>query len=89
LSQYNDADADKALETARIKSDPKARAAKYDTFLKDWNADAPAAVLYQVGYIYDTASNVAGIQAKHLITPSDRFYDVNRWTVNRRIATRL
>ncbi|HUD11112.1 MAG TPA: ABC transporter substrate-binding protein, partial [Candidatus Saccharimonadia bacterium] len=87
LSQYNDADADKALEDGRIKSDPKVRVAKYDEFLKDWNADAPAAILYQVGYTYATSNTVSGITARHLISPSDRYYDVNRWTVRQRFMT--
>jgi peptide/nickel transport system substrate-binding protein len=87
LSQYNDSDADKALEDGRIKSDPKVRVEKYDEFLKDWNSDAPAAVLYQVGYTYATSNTVSGIAARHLISPSDRFYDVNRWTVRQRITT--
>jgi peptide/nickel transport system substrate-binding protein len=87
LSQYNDSDADKALEDGRIKSDPKIRIEKYDEFLKDWNADAPAAVLYQVGYTYATSNTVSGIAARHLISPSDRYYDVNRWTVRQRITT--
>jgi len=47
LSGYSSTDADRALETARIKNDAQIRAGKYDTFLKAWNADAPAAILYQ------------------------------------------
>ncbi|HSX01754.1 MAG TPA: ABC transporter substrate-binding protein [Candidatus Saccharimonadia bacterium] len=84
LSGYTSADADKALETARIKTDPQIRQGKYDAFLKAWNADAPAAVLYESGYQYSVSQDVAGLTAGRLVVPSDRFYDVQNWTVRRR-----
>lgn len=84
LSGYSSADADKALESGRIATDPAIRTAKYHEFLAAWNADEPAAVLYQEGYVYGVNGEVAGISANRLITPSDRFYDVQRWTVRQR-----
>ena len=84
LSQYASDTADHALESGRIATDPATRVAKYHTFLQAWDNDAPAAVLYQTGYVYATDASVAGIQAQHLITPSDRYYDIYRWTVRRR-----
>ncbi len=86
LSGYSSADADRALEAGRIKSDPQVRSGKYDAFLKAWDADAPAAVLYESGYIYGTSGTVAGIQARRLVVPADRFYDVQRWTVRQRFT---
>jgi peptide/nickel transport system substrate-binding protein len=86
LSQYSDADADKALEAGRIKSDPLVREGKYDAFLRAWNADAPAAVLYESGYVYAARDTVDGISARRLASAADRFYDVERWTVRRRFS---
>jgi peptide/nickel transport system substrate-binding protein len=86
LSQYNSADADRALEAGRIKTDPQVRMGKYHAFLQAWDADAPAAVLYQTGYEYYTTANADGIQARHLITPADRYYAVERWTIRRHFA---
>ncbi|HEY6737173.1 MAG TPA: peptide ABC transporter substrate-binding protein [Candidatus Saccharimonadia bacterium] len=86
LSQYNSADADRALETARIKSDASVRQGKYDAFLKAWNTDAPAAVLYQQGYVYATRDTATGIKAHRLVSPADRFYDIQRWTVLQRFT---
>ncbi len=86
LSQYASDTADHALESGRITADPGLRAAKYHIFLQTWDQDAPAAVLYQTGYVYATDATVAGIQAERLISPSDRYYDVYRWTVRRRTA---
>ncbi|MDB5178478.1 MAG: hypothetical protein JWN01_421 [Patescibacteria group bacterium] len=86
LSGYNSADTDRALETARIKSDPAIREAKYDAFLKTWNTDAPAAVLYQSGYVYGVRDSVDGILAHRLVVPSDRYYGVEHWTVRQRFV---
>lgn len=87
LSQYNSQDADRALEAGRIKSDPQVRLGKYDAFLKAWNADMPAAVLYETGYTYATSDTVSGITAQRLVVPADRFYDVERWTVLQRFKS--
>ncbi len=87
LSAYNSADADRALEAGRIKTDPLVRTGKYEAFLKAWNADTPAAVLYQTGYTYAAADTVAGISARRLVVPADRFYDVQRWTVRQRFQS--
>ena len=84
LSGYSSPDADRALEAGRIKDDPQVRIGKYEAFLKAWNADAPAAVLYQSGYIYGSSQTVAGLSAQRLVVPADRFYGVERWTVRRR-----
>jgi peptide/nickel transport system substrate-binding protein len=86
LSQYKSDDADKALEAGRIKTDPQVREGKYDAFLKAWNADAPAAVLYQPSYSYGVRDTVGGISGHRLVTPADRYYDVEDWTVLRRFA---
>ena len=86
LSQYDDSAADSALESARIKSDPALRAAKYDAFLKAWNTDMPAAVLYQSEYVYGVGDTVMGPSAHALVTPDDRYANVWRWTVRQRFT---
>lgn len=87
LSSYSSSEADRALEAARIKSDSQIRIGKYDTFLKVWNADMPAAVLYEGGYTYATSDTVAGISAQRLTVQADRFYGVERWTVLQRFSS--
>lgn len=87
LAAYNSSDADRALEAGRIKSDPAVRSGKYDAFLRAWNADTPAGVLYETGYIYATSDTVAGISAHRLVVPADRFYAVERWTVRQRFES--
>ncbi|HEY2003972.1 MAG TPA: ABC transporter substrate-binding protein [Candidatus Saccharimonadia bacterium] len=85
LSGYSSLDADSALESGRVKSDPLVRQGKYEEFLKAWDADAPAAVLYESAYVYAASSDVSGIMAHRLVAPADRFYGVERWTVRRRL----
>jgi peptide/nickel transport system substrate-binding protein len=87
LSGYSSTDADRALEAGRIKSDPLVRLGKYDAFLKAWNADTPAAVLYQTGYVYAARDDVAGLMAHRLVVPADRYYGVERWTVRQRFES--
>ena len=88
LSGYNSADADRALESGRVKTDPTVRAAKYAAFLKTWNDDAPAVVLYQSIYTYGIRDIVDGPTSGRLGSASDRFYRVERWTVLRRAVVR-
>ncbi len=88
LSGYASGDADKALEAGRIITDARVRLGKYDSFLKAWNNDAPAAVLYQTVFHYGAAKNVQGITAQRLITPADRFFDVQMWTVREKLVPR-
>ncbi len=89
LSAYSSTIADHALEAGRISSDPLVRLGKYDTFLKTWDADAPAAVLYESGYIYGASDSTSGIAAQRLVVPADRFYDVQRWTIRQRFISSI
>ncbi len=84
LSEYSSAAADKELEAARLTSDNAIRAARYKQFLATWTNDLPAVVLYEPGYLYSTSPNVQGIVARRLGDPSDRFYGVEKWTINTR-----
>jgi peptide/nickel transport system substrate-binding protein len=89
LSGYSSNDADRALEAGRIKTDEQIRQGKYDAFLKAWNTDAPAAVLYQSAYVYAARDEVSGIRnAMRLVVPADRFYGVEKWTVRQRFVPR-
>jgi peptide/nickel transport system substrate-binding protein len=84
LSGYSSDAADVALEAGRIKADSDIRRAKYDAFLKAWDDDAPAVVLYQSIYRYAVRDTVSGPQPGRLGVASDRFWRVERWTVLRR-----
>lgn len=88
LSGYASPVADKALEGARVTGDATVRAAKYGTFLSAWTSDVPAIMLYTPDYIYAVNADASGIVAKKMVSPSDRFYGVEKWSVRSRLAPR-
>lgn len=81
LSDYSSADADKALEAGRIKQDMLVRKGKYQSFLKAWNADSPAIVLYEPIYRYGISDSAKGFEGGSLVEPNDRFFNVQNWTI--------
>ncbi|TAK89554.1 hypothetical protein EPO04_00355 [Patescibacteria group bacterium] len=81
LSTYNSKTADAALEAGRIVRDGPTRAAKYRNFIQAWVQDTPAIMLYTPTYIYAVDREVRGIDIKRLVYPSDRFDQVERWSV--------
>lgn len=88
ISQYKSADADRALEAGRLKSDVQLRAVKYNAFLKAWDADQPAIVLAAPVYRYGVDASAGGISAGPVVEPADRFWNVADWTVRRRPVRR-
>ena len=88
FANYSSPISDDALTTARIRSTPQLRDAKYATFAKQWVSDAPALALYQPVLHYVNAHNVSSVKANdHLPTPSDRFSSVNQWTVQSKLTS--
>lgn len=81
LSEYKSNTADSALEGARTRSDPALRLIKLRPFLNAWVNDAPAVSLYQPNFLYITRGSVFNYQRKAMNTPSDRYYNVNDWTI--------
>jgi len=87
LSEYKSKVADQAIEAGRTRSDQSVRAAKYDTFLKQWVKDMPAVGLYQPNYLYITRGPVFGYERKADNTSSDRFYNVANWEIRQQRKT--
>ena len=84
LSEYRSKQADEALEAGRSRADIAIRYRRYIDFQRVWAADLPALALYRPQLNYYTLNGVIGPPANSLlITPSDRFYDVTRWSVLR------
>lgn len=87
LSQYQSSSADAALEVARITVDKDIRAGKYQTFSQVFQTDAPAVILFGKDYTYGVHSDVLGQDSGQLVVPADRFYGIEKWTVNARNST--
>ncbi len=82
LSEYSSSVVDVALESGRTRSDLQVRKAKYDTFLNEWVKDYPAIALYQPALGYAQRSTVGGLKYSKINTPTDRFYNVEKWHLN-------
>lgn len=82
LSEYKSKAADLALESARTRTDPKVRTAKYKSFLEAWRADAPAIGLYQSRYLVVSNQPIFELDPRLINVPSDRFNNVNQWMIN-------
>lgn len=89
VSGYNFTDyandvSDAALTSARDRLEKRLRDAKYATFAKQWLSDAPAVGLYQQTMSYVTGKNVVSLDSDTiLVTTSERYDYVDRWTVDR------
>ncbi len=81
LSSYKSPEADKYLESARLAKDPINRRNKILAFLQTWDADTPAVVLYSPYYLYAQNKIVTSSPLQTLITPPDRFYNIQTWAV--------
>lgn len=85
VSQYSNKEADTALEQARFGKDPAFRDAKYKSFVEIWANDVPALLLYSPTYLYAHTAALTGVKTEKLVTPSDRFYNVNNWAIKSRL----
>lgn len=81
LAVYSSPIADKALDSARVNPDPMVRKGKYLTFQQQWQADVPSVPLFSADYIYAVSKRVVGVSGDKLIDPTDRFYNIQNWTI--------
>jgi peptide/nickel transport system substrate-binding protein len=84
-SNYSNIISDDALVTARSRTEPALRNAKYITFAKQWLADVPAIGLYQSTTQYVTGLNVNSLrQSDAFVSSIDRYSSVYDWSVGSR-----
>ncbi len=82
LALYDNKDADKLLEDARLTQDKSARLSKYDDFQKIVTKDVPAVFLYSPDYLYAQPAKIKNNNTSIVSIPSDRFATVNQWYIN-------
>lgn len=81
FSNYANSISDDALVSARGRSEPELRNAKYKVFAKQWLDDVPAIGLYQSNMLYVKSKQAQSIgEATSIVTPSERYTDVQYWT---------
>ena len=84
FANYNNAVADDALASGRLKVSDKQRISRYDKFTTIWQADFPALAIYQTKIDYIHLNSVNALSRNGvLVSPADRFYNVIYWTVNK------
>ena len=84
FTNYSNSVSDAALASARDRTDPALRRAKYVTFARQWLSDAPAIGLYQQVSTYIYNQNATAIPSgTTLVMSSDRYSSVSQWTVSR------
>lgn len=81
FSEYKNKIADESLEAGRTRLDTRLRAAKYQAFLKQWRADAPALALTNQYTFYLQATDAQTFTNTMLVVPTARYSSVEKWTV--------
>ncbi len=81
IALYQNKKADALLEEARTSTNQETRAQKYQEFQQMLIKDLPAAFLYQPTYAYALSSSIKGVDLPSILTPSDRFANVESWYI--------
>ncbi len=79
IAMYTNAKVDKILEDASKIGDETSRVKKYSEFENEIKKDMPAIFLYSPNFIYVVSKNLQGISIDHIMSPSDRFLNINSW----------
>ena len=82
FANYRSGLADDALSSARVRSDPTLRAAKYKTFYDQWVKDAPAIALYQPLLSYVSNTTGTNIESNEWVAnAATRYRNIERWSI--------
>lgn len=82
LALFTNKDADKLLEEARQTANQEIRSDKYLKFQEILVKEMPAIFLYQSTYNYPFYIKINNFNVKRLITPVDRFANIEEWYLN-------
>ena len=82
LSLYGDSTSDTLIENGRTEFDQNKRGEDYVQFQQGLEKDVPAVFLYSPEYVYPTSTSLHGLDAKTLISPEDRFWNVSQWYIS-------
>lgn len=89
LSNYRNSLVDDLLLSARTTMNTDLRKAKYETFLKYWQNDAPAVGIYQSSLNYYYTKNTRIFSENNALTHAiDRFADISDWATEKSLRNR-
>lgn len=79
IALYANSKVDKLLDDARKIGDKTERINNYKEFEKEIKKDLPAIFLYSPDFIYILPKKARGYDIRQIITPAERFLNVNEW----------
>ncbi len=79
IAMYGNKNVDNLLESAQKTLSTEDRLSKYQDFVKEFNNDIPALLIYSPKYLYATSLKLNNINLGTLTTPSDRFLSIYKW----------
>ena len=79
LSLFQNKKADEAIEVIRKEMDIEKRIAKVGDLQGIIKDETPAIFLFSPYYLYVSIKDLNGLDGRSLVTPSDRFKNVNEW----------
>lgn len=82
IALYANSKADKLLEDARKIEDKGERMQKYKKFEDEIAKDMPVVFLYSPDFIYVIPDKINGYSIGQVITPADRFLNINEWYID-------
>lgn len=81
IAIYTNTKVDRILEQLRIETDPEIRADLLSSLSSKIDADTPAIFLYSPDYLYLPPSNIKGLKAGFIASPSERFSEIKDWYI--------
>lgn len=81
FTSFKDTSIDDLLEKARNTKNSEERKKQYLEFQNTLADNVPAIFLYSPQYLYGAAKKIKGISLSYLISPSDRFAEVENWYI--------
>lgn len=84
LSQYSNSAVDKAIESARETNDEKEKEKLYFSISEKMKEDIPAIFLINPSYTYTISNKIKGFNVKNIVSPSDRFDNLEDWYIKTR-----
>lgn len=79
LSLFQNKKADESIEKIRKETDAQKRISEVGNLQEIIESEQPAIFLFSPYYLYASIKNLSGLDGKSLITPSDRFKNINEW----------
>jgi peptide/nickel transport system substrate-binding protein len=79
IAMFGNVKIDNLLETIQKTGDPEIRKEKYEQLIKEFDENIPAIFIYSPKYLYITSNNLYGVNLERIVSPSDRFSNINNW----------